>query len=1038
MADYSSLSFFGKDGQNLDFNFVDGIWEGKIFLDKVSTGLFAVGQIFIIQEFIDANTGAVEYGFPHAQSDVTLDGWTVEWQTTTPEEIYLFSFDLDSDESFIQKKTSEFIALNYYSTDSIDTSGVVTSFNIESAAAQINVTLSSELEDVYERVLLIKEGSDIVARVTFYGETEGEDDRLKILMNNFGYTVDNSLSTIFYETNVKENLPDFKVINRKRKEMMLEGPQIYPYTGSYKGLINIINFFGFPDLFIKEYWKNVDITSDRYGKYVFSDPITIGKGSSLNNIKIQVPQSTLRKTSLFGLFYKINDVVPGSFDEYDLPVVEENFSYSIEEVLIKLFALKKKLQSEYLPLNARIVDIVGEADYFGKAEIENVISFAENSTFNIGITPKCEVLPSSNVYMEDLRTIEDLTFAEFTPFNIQKNIWTGAGTSSGWLPDPTIGEENNPAGAPYPGSAYTVAEVADVLLGYFTNYAPNFQEQAEGSIASGEGPNALIYPDKPGVPVGAAVILENKSFADIDWDDVDSTWSELGTGEDYYIDFQPTTTSGYNFGDVLTITDTVSGTSISYSASFGESNQDVCEGLEAAWNVKKSADEIPWSKFIVEVVNTVTGYVLRVRGVGLAAIGYQFDFETSVTATAPAPPTFVKKIIPIGDLYTWETIGTGSFYEIEWLVHKPAGETPEYLHVKRGAIQDYGRYPLILPYVGEYSVQLTIFDTFNNASISANACNINVEGKTVEMTGYYRNFNPNITWGNIGSYTYNSIGSIWNIPDEPQTTWNDATVSFESLNYASGPMLNTFQSQDPNFHLQNYQNTGAVSFPGPYRWNNMNTGNWNDLESQWWDSLAVSGDTPAFFKITSVVPLTSIYFNDGNTSTSILVPSSITTLPALSSYLNSTTDPIGSRYQYGVVYDSSYVAQYIMAVAKYTGPYGDLVSITGDPGGTTITGYEDSIVNNVTWSTLKVINDGKILPRYTHVTMTYDKSKIAGKDKATWRITNTSDPTSSDIYFSSKYLTYLFKEAGKYKISLELYDTNLNRYEVEKNMLIIN
>ena len=1036
MSNYSSLWFFDKGGENLNFDYSKGYWEGTMYLPKVSVGLFEVQQLFIVQEFIDATTNGIEYGYPHAQSDVTLDGWTVEWETTTPEEIYLFEFNTQIDESFIEKKESAFIALDYYVTDTIDTSGIVTSSNIESASVQLNITLSSKDADVYQRTLVIKEGSNIIAKITFYGETEEEDERLKTLMNNFGYTVDNDLSTIFYETDVKENLPDFSVINRKRKEMMLAGPETYPFTGSYKGLVNIINFFGFPDLFIKEYWKNVDISSDNYGKYVFSDAITIGKGSTLNNVKIQIPQSTLRKTSLFGLFYKINDVVEGSFDEYDFPVTEENFTYSIEEVLIKLFALKRKLQKDYLPLNARIIDIVGEAEYFGKAEIENTISFSETGTYKVGITPTCNVSPSSTVYMSDLREIEDLTFANFTPYNIQKNIWTGAGEPSSWVPSPSVGEENNPAGEPVSGSTYSLAEVSDVLLGYFTRFAPNFQGQAQGTINSGDGQNAPIFPDKPGIPVGAPIVLENTSFSDIDWSQIDSSWSELGTGENYIFDFEPNDNS-YLAGDILTITDLVSGESISYSATSLDDNESVCEGLKTAWETKITAGDQPWSNFYLEVVTTSTGYALRANGIGLAAIGYQFNFQTSVESLTPSPPTFVKKILPIGNLYTWETIGRGSFYEIEWRVYKEETDTPEYLHIKRGPIQDYNRYPLILPYVGDYEVQLTIFDTFNNASISTNACNIAVEGKNVEMNGYYRNFKPDVNWSDLSSYDYDTIGSIWNIPDEPQVTWNESTISYESLNYASGPMLNTFSTQDPNFHIQNYQNTGAISFPGPYRWDNLDTGSWEDFETQWWDSLAVSGDTPAFFKITSVVPLTSIYFNDGDTNTSVLVPTTVTTLAELGKFLNASTNQIASRFEYNVVYDSSAVAQYIMAVAKYTGPYGDLVSVSGDPSGTVVTGYEKGIVNNVTWSTMKVIDDWKILPRYSFITMTYDKCRIAGKDKATWKISNVSKPGSDDIYFSSKYLTYLFKEPGKYKIGLELYDSNLNKYEIEKNMLII-
>ena len=66
----------------------------------------------------------------------------------------------------------------------------------------------------------------------------------------------------------------------------------------------------------------------------------------------------------------------------------------------------------------------------------------------------------------------------------------------------------------------------------------------------------------------------------------------------------------------------------------------------------------------------------------------------------------------------------------------------------------------------------------------------------------------------------------------------------------------------------------------------------------------------------------------------------------------------------------------------------------------------------------------------------YDKCQIAGKDKGKWRITNIDD-SDSDIYFDSKYLTYLFKDLGRYEIALELTDSNGNVYTKSRNMLVI-
>ena len=95
------------------------------------------------------------------------------------------------------------------------------------------------------------------------------------------------------------------------------------------------------------------------------------------------------------------------------------------------------------------------------------------------------------------------------------------------------------------------------------------------------------------------------------------------------------------------------------------------------------------------------------------------------------------------------------------------------------------------------------------------------------------------------------------------------------------------------------------------------------------------------------------------------------------------------------------------------------------------------ISSNPTWNTVKFINDGMVLPKLTWAMFVFDKCKIKGKDKPVWIIKNMSDPSTPNIYFESKYLTFLFKKAGKYEITLELTDSNGNKYKKSRNILNI-
>ena len=97
------IYFFDKNGKyyNFDYDQTNDIWTGDIYLPQVSTGLFEVGQLFILQEFINATNNLKKFGYPHTYGPQPVTGpgntgvcdWLVEWETTDPEDIFLFQFD---------------------------------------------------------------------------------------------------------------------------------------------------------------------------------------------------------------------------------------------------------------------------------------------------------------------------------------------------------------------------------------------------------------------------------------------------------------------------------------------------------------------------------------------------------------------------------------------------------------------------------------------------------------------------------------------------------------------------------------------------------------------------------------------------------------------------------------------------------------------------------------------------------------------------------------------------------------------------------
>lgn len=1086
---WEHLHFFDKSGKyyNFEYNSSQDKWTGEIYLPQVSTNLFEVAQIFVLEKFIDKNTNAFKFGFPHEPVNPVSTGsatggcgWEIEWKENDPDVFLLFQFNFnfssgsqtsllpENDGPIIEKYDIIGVTLDYDPNQTIAGEGYVSTTLIRSEALQINLAINSSEENTYKRTLLIRDTctGTIVAELIIYGETVGEDERLKTLTQNFGYNILEQDSTIFKNTNIKEVLPNFLEVNLKRKEIMLEGHNVYPFIGSYKGLINAIKFFGYTDLEIREFWKNVNKSSPSYGKYIQSNPISIFSPTvQLNDKTITLPNKNFRKTSMFSLIYKINKIKPDSFNTDDLPTTEEVFDYTLEEVLIKLFGLKKKLEKEFLPLNAHIKDITGEADFFGSLNLTNTISRNDRNTIVAGIDADFKAIPSGCVLLQDLRNIDQLIYDSTN--SIPKNLVLGAFQTGEQIPLPPIGPDpNGVLGAPVDGNNYTISDLADYYLAYFSRFAPNIN-----TLEYVDGRSSNRLPDKPGIPVGAPIVLENTSFGNILWTNIDSTWEQLSNANRYYtFDFEPVNPS---IGDVFIIEDPITNTGATYTVQPLDNAAIVRNQLLSQLSALRASFTDPWLFYDLSAQTTVTGPVIRIFGDNVARLSVSV-LKSSVFSIAE----FKKEQQLDAKLYTWDGIYRSNFTEIEWTVFKEQTvDTPSFYYNIRGPVEDYEKIPIILPYVGYYTVEIKLFDLYNNISSKVKLEDICVEGREVEYSAWYQSRKFYYSWQSEGRFIWNDYGAFWDLPISPEVTWDEETPAlYDSLDRVNAILNNFGLGSTPDFHLLNFQDNGKASFKGPYFWNNLTVGGWNDTFHLWWDMTATSGDTPAFFEFKKVVPNSYLRIEDlnGNVGEHYFDISTLT-LSQAKRQLNLSTDAIISKYVYNLVLNNVSKEIYIQGVAKYFGLNGDFLDVdmvdvngnricnidltvslyvvngyvnpgyvTGTVFPSTATGCEsivfrkgNSVTTNPTWNTAKFINDGKVLPKMSWALFTYDKCKIHGKDAPRWRIRNTTDSTFGDIYFESKYLTHLFKKPGKYEIQLELKDSNGNKYKKAKNILII-
>ena len=455
-------------------NLPGGYFYGEMYFDPVSAGLYENQQIFVVQEFVVGVTG--ELGYPHTNATGPTAGapiWRTRWENdtygNTDVSDIIFTYQITqndpdiSGEPAIVNYQNIAIPVEKISTDfySVAYPGYLQTTSVNSTALSINVALNAPdiAAEVYERKLIVEDITsgtpEKIVEILFYGQIIGEDSRLDVLTANLGRAFYQSDSTILRQHNPYEPFPNWVEINEKRKELMVAGEEIFPYIGAYKGLIGALQFFGYQDLRIKEYWLNLayqkvkvspllenQMFLDKYdqsfmvnqsfliadlldnensGKYRLEQTYgPDGDGNYVLNVSGEdtlIPSKTYKKTSLFGLYYDINRA-SAIEDEYGYPIVEESFLFSQEEILTKLFALKQRLKLTYLPLNAKIVDITGEGVYFEVYNTKSWTDTMERTDIDSGFYFDVRSNPPKG-FIEDLRAFGLRTYpnAIQTPMN---------------------------------------------------------------------------------------------------------------------------------------------------------------------------------------------------------------------------------------------------------------------------------------------------------------------------------------------------------------------------------------------------------------------------------------------------------------------------------------------------------------------------------------------------------------------------------------------------------------------------------------------
>jgi len=357
---YPLQTFIGYKSEN------EGVNERKMIIERLENVKLVITTK--LKDENDKSLGWVDIlNFDSVNNTITLKNSSINFIESgfqVGQRVYLTGFDILNENNAAVFKNSGYRGeITNVTVNKITFNPLERNMKTESSLTTTkNLLPPFKQRDAAFQIEIIVEPS-LIAKINIKGQTEIEDERFKISLNNFGLNIKHSDIFIFKDYDIKESGIDWVFLNEKRKEMLIVYPEIYNFIGSYKAVINAINYFGHNDLEFYEYYLNVDKKSTHYNKLhkieipdLFNNRID---GFTPNDFILKnLPDERYKKTKLFNLTYRITD--------HEGNII---LAYSLEEVIIKLLGLKKWLQEKVIPVGNRILDLTGRGETIGTTNI---------------------------------------------------------------------------------------------------------------------------------------------------------------------------------------------------------------------------------------------------------------------------------------------------------------------------------------------------------------------------------------------------------------------------------------------------------------------------------------------------------------------------------------------------------------------------------------------------------------------------------------------------------------------------------------------
>jgi hypothetical protein len=880
----SNLRFFDKNGEAYNLELITTgttpYWYGADYFLPISTALYDVSNIFVLEE----TNG--EYHYPNLGTGGSL---SAKWKTSKEADaFFLYTITAPTaadDNSYLVKQSDIVISASDFNAN-FDFTGF-------KYPLQLNIAFNPIIERSYRRELELfwNNGTSEVkiAEIGFYGEGEDEDERFRVWLSNFGVKFNREDAEILKTYDLKEGLPNWQEVNKARKQLLVNRDQVYPYVGTYKGLINLVNLLGYRDVLkVKEYWKNVDNRSQYYEKFAQIDITDMMDDGIIQNLDLVNRNAQIKqgerfvKTEFLALVYEFSQA-SDNFDDDGLPEVEFTTEFTVNEIFYKLNKMSEKLKVEVLPINVVIKDIIGEFIYFEKFNLRywpdrtDIVATELNEKFKVKI-----LQPDTNVQelvIRDIKSLfpkENLTSAfPFVTFNITSEFPYKNGQHYDVLQAPGFVQAI---------SSYYTHEKA-----YEFNYHGQPNPFKEGDDAHG----------KTGCPIVLLSDIQDLTLQDLDG----CTFDEFREANAFV---RLATTVNVQLSDLQEVdgTQVLNGDRILVKNQTNPIQNGIYVASTGSW-IRTSA-LVPYQGSL--------GAVLFVDEGDINANSGWYSTDNILGAAGTIPLAFAPYTAETANSKkSHHTIGTLKYrdsFETEWTITGPNN----YRYNVRGKTGDYAKWPHILPYVGTYNIELKVYDL--SGGVSLDYIHFNVETEEPVVTSFiriedkfdYRFKNlSNITIGDFGGRTIYDAGVNVLDPDPGSLTLD--SHYFSAFTYLNNFGLGSNVSAVQIYNGTDWENLKTSSLSAAKQWGvgrnnaNLTIGDLGNVPigGLYHTRFTNAVYSPDFLNGFSINPIGLIKMKYGEFSEITVPPQYSSNINQFVNYMNQVNFPGWKEYTYKVI-----------------------------------------------------------------------------------------------------------------------------------------